>query len=360
MEEPVFITYANSNLTENPEVYSQLFEYFKDINEAHPTTGLSELFFKTELIIKYFIQFVKADGYDSAHEILKEESQKLIISTLQEPYGIGLSKRLSEEEEDDLMENWKTASVEIAPQAWIASAAVFGKGDWYCEKHPCPKFINRIYAFDRELLRGPDGLKCYECDQMIFKKMLEGLAKGLGYAEIPERFKNDKYYVASFDPGGAQYVEPGTKKDGKLVYWVHTRPRLVELLMNAPKSTMIRLYHMPPKKLQTLHEFRRVILPEAFSDLYHKTIKAVLDVTEPRNALAHCFCLIFNNTILAYNLAEFLVHNDRRKLKQCPYCEKFYIAKDIKRQRCYSKKCQREYERQKKQKQREDDPVKYY
>ncbi len=94
--------------------------------------------------------------------------------------------------------------------------------------------------------------------------------------------------------------------------------------------------------------------------MYSKTIDAVLNVTEPRNALAHCFGLMFNNTILAYNLAEFLVHNDRRKLKQCPYCEKFYIAKDIKRQRCYSKECQREYERQKKQQQREDDPVKYY
>ena len=67
----------------------------------------------------------------------------------------------------------------------------------------------------------------------------------------------------------------------------------------------------------------------------------------------------FVKSIVGYSIWQFLSNNDRRKLKQCPYCEKFYIAKDIKRQRCYSKKCQREYERQKKQKQREDDPEKY-
>ena len=360
MEEPVFITYANSNLTENPEVYYQLFEYFKDINEQHLTTGLSDLFYKTELIIKYFIQCVKADGCDSAHEINKEESQKLLRATIDEDIQKGIMRKLSEEEIQDMIKDWENASLEIAPQVWIAHAAVLGKSDWYCEKHPCPKFINRIYAFDRELLRGPNGLKCYECDQMMFKKNLEGLAKGLEYTEIPERFLNDEYHVASFYPGGEKYIEPNTRKDGKLMYWVHERPRLVDLLVNAPKSTMIRIFHTPPKKQQTFHELRRVILPEAFFDLYSKTIDDALNAIEPRNGLAHCFGLMFNSTILAYNLAEFLIHNDRRKLKQCPYCEKFYIAKDMKRQRCYSKKCQREYERQKKQKQREDDPVKYY
>ena len=359
MEEPVFITYANANLTENPEVFYQLFNYFKNINEPHPTTGLPDIFYKTELIIKYFIQCVKADGCDSAHEINKEESQKLLRATIDEEIQKGRMRKLSEEEIQDMMKDWENASLEIAPQVWIAHAAVLGKRDWYCEKEPCPKFIDRIYAFDRELLRGPNGLKCYECDQMLFKKMLEGLAKGLEYTEIPERFKNDKYYVASLHPGREKSVEPGTKKRGKLIYWVHSRYRLVDLLVNAPKSTMIRLFHMPPKKQQTLHELRRVILPAAFFHLYSKTIDDALNAIQPRNALAHCFGLMFNCTILAYNLAEFLIHNDRRKIKQCPHCEKFYIAKDIKRERCYSDECRKEYERQKKQKQRNDAPEIY-
>jgi hypothetical protein len=63
--------------------------------------------------------------------------------------------------------------------------------------------------------------------------------------------------------------------------------------------------------------------------------------------------------IVGYSLAEFLVHNDRRKIKQCPYCQNFFIAKDIKRKKCYSDECFKEHERLKKQKQRGKDPAKY-
>lgn len=72
---------------------------------------------------------------------------------------------------------------------------------------------------------------------------------------------------------------------------------------------------------------------------------------------------VLNNFIFAiasYSLTEFLVANDRRKLKFCPYCEKFFIAKDIKRKNCcYSNDCIRKWERDKKKNQREKDPVKY-
>jgi hypothetical protein len=71
----------------------------------------------------------------------------------------------------------------------------------------------------------------------------------------------------------------------------------------------------------------------------------------------------FNNFIFSlasYSLTEFLISNDRRKLKFCPYCEKFFIAKDIKRKhRCYSQNCMKKWERDKKRFQRETDPVKY-
>lgn len=48
-----------------------------------------------------------------------------------------------------------------------------------------------------------------------------------------------------------------------------------------------------------------------------------------------------------------------KRLKQCPHCKRFFIANDTKRIICYSEKCFREYKRLQKQKQREDDPVKY-
>lgn len=62
------------------------------------------------------------------------------------------------------------------------------------------------------------------------------------------------------------------------------------------------------------------------------------------------------NRDLIYCLVNFLKSNDRRKIKKCPYCDKFFIAKDIKRKRCYSDDCRKEYERNKKRKQREDEP----
>ena len=35
------------------------------------------------------------------------------------------------------------------------------------------------------------------------------------------------------------------------------------------------------------------------------------------------------NSLVGYSLAEFLLHNDLRKLKRCPICNKFYVAKRI-------------------------------
>jgi hypothetical protein len=64
--------------------------------------------------------------------------------------------------------------------------------------------------------------------------------------------------------------------------------------------------------------------------------------------------------IAGISLIEYLFENDIKKIKQCPYCEKFFIAKDIRREsRCYSEKCEKVYQRYKKRKQREKDPVKY-
>ncbi len=57
---------------------------------------------------------------------------------------------------------------------------------------------------------------------------------------------------------------------------------------------------------------------------------------------------------------ELLLNGGRHHIKECPYCEKFFIAKDTKRQRCYSRECEKDYQRDRKRKQREKDPVKYY
>jgi len=62
---------------------------------------------------------------------------------------------------------------------------------------------------------------------------------------------------------------------------------------------------------------------------------------------------------LAYCMVEFLINIDQRRLRRCPYCNGFYYAEHIRRKRCYSDDCRRQYGRVKKQRQRADDPVKY-
>jgi len=62
----------------------------------------------------------------------------------------------------------------------------------------------------------------------------------------------------------------------------------------------------------------------------------------------------------AYSLFEFLSNNDFKKLKLCHYCNKFYVASDIRQKKCKNEECRKQYEREKKQKQRKNDPVKYY
>jgi hypothetical protein len=60
------------------------------------------------------------------------------------------------------------------------------------------------------------------------------------------------------------------------------------------------------------------------------------------------------------SLLDFLCNGKLKQLKKCPYCEKYFIAKDIKRKRsCYSSECIRKWERDKKKDQRDKDPVKY-
>jgi len=61
-------------------------------------------------------------------------------------------------------------------------------------------------------------------------------------------------------------------------------------------------------------------------------------------------------------LVEFLLQSptNRKFLKKCLYCKKFFISEDIRRKtRCYSENCEKAHQRYKKIKQRENDPVKY-
>lgn len=90
-----------------------------------------------------------------------------------------------------------------------------------------------------------------------------------------------------------------------------------------------------------------------------KVIKSGMNITDRGGKTPGIVLLedIFN--FACYTLMSFLVSNDRRKIKKCPYCEKLFIVKDTKRINCYENKCIKEDRRFRKQRQRAEDPVKY-
>ena len=60
------------------------------------------------------------------------------------------------------------------------------------------------------------------------------------------------------------------------------------------------------------------------------------------------------------NALKQIDENQISRIKKCQYCRSFFYANDIRRvTRCYSDDCEKAYQRIKKQKQREKDPVKY-
>lgn len=155
--------------------------------------------------------------------------------------------------------------------------------------------------------------KCYVCHQDKFISLLREIVAGLEYTEIDD-FERMTIWAA--DISGVKtmaIIEVGSKE--------HFAYRLKR------KESMVLCYD----------EYVRGPLGNS----YH-----------PFNE--------FLFSIAVFSLMEFLLSNDRRKIKLCPYCQEFFIARDLKRKRsCYSKSCLQKAERDKKRHQRDIDPVKY-
>lgn len=67
----------------------------------------------------------------------------------------------------------------------------------------------------------------------------------------------------------------------------------------------------------------------------------------------------YDVTIIFCFFKFFREENNHKYLKKCRLCGDFFIAEDTRRVKCYSSECNKKYEREKKRKQREDDPVTY-
>jgi hypothetical protein len=63
--------------------------------------------------------------------------------------------------------------------------------------------------------------------------------------------------------------------------------------------------------------------------------------------------------VFCWFLIEYIRIFGVKRIRQCPYCKKFFIAKHSSRRRCYSNDCEKRYQRLKKRKQRELEPEIY-
>ena len=156
--------------------------------------------------------------------------------------------------------------------------------------------------------------KCYECFQFGFRDMLLEITKTTEFTEI-EDLEGALFHAAEI---GIVRTDPG-------IVYAEDGP-------------------FPREKLEGKQSYAMGYLQYVNGDIGNSSAAF--------NEFAYGLATL--------SLSNFLYRNDRRKLKLCPYCSKFFIARDIKRKHsCYSKECQKQWETDKKRKQRETDPVKY-
>lgn len=156
--------------------------------------------------------------------------------------------------------------------------------------------------------------KCYECSQLSFISLLSAIVRGHEYTRIPD---------------------------------------FSELLMLASEMSTRRTEYRLHGSVQG--GFKKGILGTDFLSMSFREFKhrdiPLTNTFDPFGLFVRC--------LVAYSLTEWLTSNDRRKLRLCPYCGNFFIAEDLRQQRCKKEECRRAYERNKKKKQRDTDPVKY-
>ena len=172
-------------------------------------------------------------------------------------------------------------SVESAIEACYGSHGGYFEGE--CHLRP---YRQKLFGEDHFL--GTKRLKCYECEQLAFVNILAELIEGKEFSDI-----------FGFD----QYLKP-----------VHSFLEIV------------------PSNSQKL-PFREALQETTFwgAEIFFLPGK-------PRFAFNE-----FLKAFVSRSLSEFLLKNDRRKIKRCKECNEFYISKSIRESLFCSDKCKNSF-----------------
>jgi hypothetical protein len=272
--EKVFLAYANHPLRENPYYFREVCDAIESIF-SFSSPNIQNL----RPLAGFIVEIAKRNNPQIANYFVQEKPASL------------------------------NAVVDNISQR-IGAEAVYGYRDKFCE-FKCPKRAIRAERIDKKLLEGPERLKCYECQQLHFVRMLSEIVGGEEFSEIRG--------FSSFVSDGYKFF----KQDVRV---------LSESKAKAPfKTKLQRAVNWNPGDPLYCVESGSLFGPYKF-------------------AFQH-----FLDGLIAFSLCEFLLDSDRRKLRRCEWCGTFFVASKVDSRIKYcaicspkskwSKETRREYQR---------------
>jgi hypothetical protein len=312
MLDNLFIDYANKLFKDNPKNLKVVFQDF--IGQRYGMFKTGRVFdtdrIRLDFIIDTIFTFSDCSNFNSALKLkdkIKSKGQKLFKKISQ----IYLYR----------IDNY----IELALEAVFFYRIGCCDGTRH-ENESCIGYRSDQYDFG---LDANIRLKCHECRQLFFRHMLMD-------------FVSDK----DFDEGFLDGSFPG---QGSVITIRTTDPKdFHNYVFHAYDCVKIRAITSTRNKI-----VQGVVKEESisFTNLFDDQ-----DSIYPLNTRFNDYL----KSMVSYSLIEFLRNNNPKKLKNCPYCNNFFIAKSINRKtRCYEPDCEKAYQRDKKRKQRDKDPVKY-
>lgn len=250
----------------------------------------------------------------------------------------------------------------------MALEAVFYQRDGFCdntweewvEDESCPGYQGRSKKFksndQHDFGLGENyRIKCHECCQLFFRSMLLNFVKNKGFHKRIIK-KGEKYsYVKNVASGeikslahsllDEKFFDENLPGKNELVIMDYNNRHSFDYYIARAYDCVESSAYVPIHS-QDIVKYEHFAMTNLFDDQ-----RSIYPLDKRFND--------YLISVVSYSLVEFLRKNNFKKLKVCPFCNNFFTAGDIRRTRCYEKECERAYQRDKKRKQRENDPVKY-
>jgi hypothetical protein len=321
MKNEFFIRYANNLFKDDPKnlelIIHDIAEQLRIMNKVSRTKSFNELVLvRLESIVKAIGLFSNCKDFNLALKIKDKRKSEAQLELDRK----GINQSFSHD-------------LEIAFNAVFFQKYGFCEGTWY-ENGSCTGYRSDKHDFG---LDENYRIKCHECRQLVFRSMLTDYVKNNGFQQIAYKrgdslgLIDETWFDEHFPEANAVVL---SDYDNKLSfdYYLSRAYDCVETKVFSLNNNIVKFEHFA---MTNLFDGQRSIYPQDMR---------------------------FNNfliSVVSYSLVEFLMKNNFKKLKICPFCNNFFIAGNIRRTRCYSKECENAYQREKKRKQRQNDPVKY-